>query len=86
MTFPHDLRGRLALGCGGLCIAGGIAALLRARSLRQLMQVEGIEAASEWRDAMRLVQRPDDLTGAAICFIVAGLALIAWAFVRASRS
>ena len=81
-----DARGRLALGLGVAGILGAGFALARGRQLQHQMQVEGVPATQEWTLAMRDARRPDDLAIAALCFALAGVALIAWAFVRRSRS
>ena len=86
MNLPKDAGGRLALGVGVAVVLIGAGTIARAASLRHEMQTEGVPATKEWAEALRSAQRPDDLKGAGLSFVVAGVALLAWAFVRASRS
>ena len=81
-----DARGRLALmlGAAGLLAGGGF--VYRARHLQQVMETEGVPATKDWAIALGAARRPDDLQAAAACFAIAGLALIAWALVRAARA
>ncbi len=86
MNVPRDVRGRLALGFGAAGLLGAAGSWFRARQLMHQMEVEGVPATKEWAIALRAARRPDDLMVAALCFAVAGAALIAWALLRESRS
>ncbi len=86
MNFPKDGGGRLALGVGVAVVLVGAGTIARAASLRHDMQAEGVPATKEWAEALRSAQRPDDLKGAGVSFVIAGVALLVFAFVRASRS
>jgi hypothetical protein len=86
VKIPQDGGGRMALGLGVVVVLGGAGTLARAASLRHQMETEGVPATKEWAVALRSAQRPDELTGAGISFVVAGVALVAWALLRASRS
>ena len=86
MNVPRDARGRAALGLGTAVVLVGAGSLVRAARLSREMEQEGVPATPEWALALRSARRPDELTGAGICLVVAGLAILAWAMVRASRS
>ena len=86
MNIPKDAGGRVALGLGAVVVVVGAGVLARAASLRRQMETEGVPATKVWAEALRSAQRPDELTSAGISFVVAGMALVVWAFLRASRS
>ncbi len=86
MKLPQDVGGRAALGLGAAVVLAGTGSLVRAARLSREMEKEGVPATSEWAVALRSARRPDELTGAGISFIVAGLAIVVWAMVRASRA
>ncbi len=86
MNFPKDSGGRAALGLGAAVVLIGAGCLVRAASLRRAMELEGVPATKQWAEALRSAQRPDDLKGAGISFLIAGAALVAWSLLRPSRS
>jgi hypothetical protein len=82
VILPRDARGRLAFGLGVLGLLAAAGCLVRARQLHHMIEVEGVPATPAWTEALRHARRPDELAVAALCFAVAGVALLAWALIR----
>lgn len=85
MSLPRDARGRLAFAGGLLCILGAIGAVARARHLQHQMQLEGVPATPDWTIALRSARRPDDLIAGAAMLGLAGVSLVSWSVLRATR-
>ena len=83
--MPGDARGRLAFAGGLLCILGATGAVARARHLQHQMEVEGVPATPDWVIAMRSARRPDDLVAGGVLLGLAGVSLVAWSVLRATR-